>query len=276
VRKDGTRLNISLTVSPVKDAHGRVTGASKVARDITEQVRQETALKQANADLQQFAYSASHDLQEPLRMLTIYSQLLERNFAERLGEQGKEFIRQVAESARRMDELLRDLRAYAQVSAANPGPPDELDAGEALSKALENLRALIVESGASIRVGDLPRVHMRAFQLEQIFQNLIGNAIRYRGSAPPSIEISAVRLGDEWRFAVKDNGIGIAPEFHQQIFCVFKRLHSSSEYPGTGMGLAICQRSVESAGGRIWVESEPGKGSTFYFTIPLREREKAA
>jgi len=268
VRKDGTRLNVSLTISPVNDAHGRVAGASKIARDITERVRQEAALKQANSDLQLFAHSAAHDLQEPLRTLTVYSQLLERDFGGNLGNAGNEFIRHIVESSTRMQDLLRDLRIYTQVSTEDRGPTEEIDAAEIMANVRRNLEEAIRRSGASIGVSPLPRIRMRAFQLEQVFQNLIANAIRYRGSAPPRVEIAAAMRGREWLFSVRDNGIGIAPEFHSQIFGIFNRLHSRSAYPGTGMGLAICQRSIERAGGRIWVESEPGRGSTFYFTVP--------
>jgi PAS domain S-box-containing protein len=274
VRKDGSRLNISLTISPVKDAQGVVVGASKIARDITERVRQEQALQianaalhQANADLQLFAYSASHDLQEPLRMLKVYSELLQETFGGQLGEVGDEFIRHTVEGATRMDSLLHGLRTYMRASATYDPPVEETDAGEVVNRALLNLQTAIEESGATITVGALPRVRMHEFQMEQLFQNLIGNAIRYRNGAP-CIKISATLQDKNWLFSVEDNGIGIESRFKEQIFGVFRRLHANSEYPGTGIGLAICQRIVERAGGRIWVESEPEKGSTFYFTIP--------
>jgi PAS domain S-box-containing protein len=274
VRKDGSRLNISLTISPVKDATGLVVGASKIARNITERVRQEqalltanTALHQAHADLQLFAYSASHDLQEPLRMLRVYSELLQETFGGQLGQAGDELIRHTVEGATRMDNLLQGLRTYMQVSATDHPPHEETDAGEVLNKTLLNLQAPIEESGASITVSVLPRVRMHEFQMEQLFLNLIGNAIRYRNGVP-RIKIAATLQGKNWLFSVEDNGIGIEPRFKEQIFGLLKRLHTNSEYPGTGMGLAICQRIIERAGGRIWVESEPEKGSTFYFTIP--------
>jgi light-regulated signal transduction histidine kinase (bacteriophytochrome) len=274
VRKDGSRLNISLTISPVKDAQGVVVGASKIARDITERVRQEQALQianatlhQANADLQLFAYSASHDLQEPVRMMKVYSELLQKTFGGQLGPVGDDFIRHTVEGATRMDNLLLGLRTYIQVSAAYRPPLEEIDAGEVLNKTLKDLQAIIDESGASISVEPLPRVRMHEFQMEQLFQNLIGNAIRYRNSVP-RIKISAILQDKDWLFSVEDNGIGIEPRFRKQIFGAFKRLHTNTEYPGTGMGLAICQRIIERAGGRIWVESEIEKGSTFYFTIP--------
>jgi PAS domain S-box-containing protein len=271
VRKDGSRLNISLTISPVKDSEGKIVGASKVARDITEWIRQDAALKQANADLQLFAHSAAHDLQEPLRTLTAFSELLQRDFGGKLGDPANEFLRHIVEASTRMHTLLNDLRIYTQVATANDGPVEEVAAGEILEKAIQNLEATIRTSGASVSFAGLPRVRMRAFQLEQVFQNLIGNAIRYRSSVPPCVRVAAEQQRKEWVFSIRDNGIGIAPEFHEQIFGLFKRLHSRSEYPGTGMGLAICQRSVERSGGRIWVESEPGKGSTFFFTIPVSD-----
>ena len=281
VRKDGSRLNISLTISPVKDAQGLVVGASKIARDITERVRQEQALQianaalhQANADLEQFANSASHDLQEPLRILRIYSELLGETFGGQLGQTGDEFIRHIAEGATRMDNLLRGVRTYMQISAADDPPLEETEAGEALNRTLLNLQAAIEESGASITVAALPRVRMHEFQMEQLFLNLISNAIRYRNGVP-RIKIAAGFEDRNWLFSVQDNGIGIEPRFKEHIFGVFKRLHSS-EYAGTGMGLAICQRIIERAGGRIWVESEPGNGSTFYFTIPAAEARSRA
>jgi PAS domain S-box-containing protein len=273
--KDGRILTVSLTVSPIRDSSGTIIGASKVARDITERERQEQALRKANAaltrsneDLEQFAYSASHDLQEPLRMVSTYGELLQRKFGGKLGPSGDEYIGYTIQGALRMEQLLKDLRAYTHASMGGQEAAKEIDAGEILDKALLSLGAAINQSGASITRTDLPRVRMHEFQLEQIFQNLIGNAIRYRASAPPRIHVAAVEQGTGWLFSVEDNGIGINPQYKEQIFGIFKRLHSTSEYPGTGMGLAICERIVQRAGGRIWVESETGQGSTFYFTIP--------
>jgi PAS domain S-box-containing protein len=273
--KDGKIVTVSLTVSPIRDATGSIIGASKVARDMTERDRHEQALREANAaltrsnaDLQQFAYSASHDLQEPLRMVATYSEMLRREFGAKLGPSGDEYIGYTIRGALRMEQLLNDLRAYTLASTSGEEPTDNLDAGQILDKALANLEAAIMESGALITRADLPRVRIHEFQLEQLFQNLIGNAIRYRSSDIPRIHVAAERQGREWLFSVRDNGIGIDPQYKEQIFGLFKRLHSASEYPGTGMGLAICQRIVERRGGRIWVESEPGRGSTFFFTIP--------
>jgi PAS domain S-box-containing protein len=274
-RKDGTLLDISLTISPVKDPSGRIIGASKVARDVTAQIRIQQELSQANgsltrsnADLEQFAYSASHDLQEPLRMVSAYSELLRRKFDRQLGPAGDEYIGFIIEGASRMEQLLRDLRAYTHASIANEGPSPVVSAVTALQRSITNLTAGIDESGAEITFDPLPSVRMHEFQLEQLFQNIIGNAIRYRSNERPRIHVGAESEGDAWRFCIQDNGIGIDPEYKEQIFGIFKRLHNSSEYPGTGMGLAICQRIVERAGGRIWVESQRGRGSTFYFTLP--------
>jgi len=274
-RKDGTLLDISLTISPVRDPNGTIIGASKVARDISPQIRNQQELTQANvsltrsnADLEQFAYSASHDLQEPLRMVSAYSEMLRRKFGDRLGPNGDEYIGFIVEGANRMEQLLRDLRAYTQTSLATDGPSPVVSSETAIQRTITSLRAGIDESGAEITFDSLPSVRMHEFQLEQLFQNIIGNAIRYRSSERPKIHAGAEPEGDTWRFFVRDNGIGIDPEYKEQIFGIFKRLHTSSEYPGTGMGLAICQRIVERSGGRIWVESQRGRGSTFFFTLP--------
>ncbi len=277
VGKNGARLNISLTVSPIRDSTGRIIGASKVARDISDRVRQDEALRaansalnRANADLQQFAFSASHDLQEPLRTVAIFSELLQKTFGDKVGPAGAEHIEHVVGGVRRMERLLRDLRIYTQISTTGREPASLTDAGEAVKKAMLNLESAIAESGASIIGGDLPCVYMHGFQLEEIFQNLIGNAIRYRSELTPCIEIAAERQGDEWQFSVSDNGIGIEPEFHDRIFGLFTRLHSGPQYQGSGMGLAICRQIMERAGGRLWAESQPGKGSTFYFAVPVK------
>jgi PAS domain S-box-containing protein len=273
--KDGRVLTISLTVSPIRNAEGTIVGASKVARDITEREVHERALEQANAvllqaneDLQQFAYSASHDLQEPLRMVSTYSELLKREFGSKLGPAADEYIGYTLQGALRMEQLLTDLRAYTLASTSEPVPAEDIDAGAMMDKALESLAASIRDSGASITRSPLPHVRLHEFQMQQLFQNLIGNALRYRSEAPPRIHVTAHRQGPDWIFSVQDNGIGIDPEYKEQIFGLFKRLHSVAAYPGTGMGLAICKRIVERAGGRIWVESGPGKGSTFFFALP--------
>jgi PAS domain S-box-containing protein len=274
--KDGRILTISLTVSPVRDADGKIVGASKVARDITERYEQEAAIREANAaltranaDLQHFTYSASHDLQEPLRTVTIYTELLQKQFQGKLGDVGDQYLAYTLQGALRMQKLLSALRTYTQVATGGAEIETELDTNAVLRKSLEDLRDSISETGASVTQTDLPPVRLHEFQLTQIFQNLIGNAIHYRGPDPIRIQIAAQRHGSDWLFSVSDNGIGIEPQFHEKIFGLFQRLHTVAEYPGTGMGLAICRQIVERAGGRIWVESEPGKGSTFFFTIPV-------
>jgi PAS domain S-box-containing protein len=276
--KDGRILTVSLTVSPVRDASGKIIGASKVARDITLRELQEAAIREANAalmrsnaDLQQFAYSASHDLKEPLRMVSAYVEMLQRKFGGKLGPVGDDYIRYAAQGASRMEQLLADLVAYTHASTVGEEPTEGIDAKKVLTGALGNIAAAINDSGASVSYTALPTVRMHEFQLQQVFQNLIANAIRYRSSAAPRIHIAAEQREKEWLFSVEDNGIGIDPQYKEQIFGIFKRLHSAAEYPGTGMGLAICERLIQRAGGRIWVESELGRGSTFFFTVPIRD-----
>lgn len=230
--------------------------------------RQEELLR-ANADLEQFAHSASHDLKEPIRSIGIYSELLANDYEKALDGKGREFLALIRSSVRRMDELLTDLLAYAHASAIAEEEFEPAQAQRAVDAALENLSGAIRESGAEITIGEMPRVRMRETHLSQIFQNLIGNAIKYRRKDNRlAIELSAQKTGRYWTFRVADNGIGIAAEYKETIFGIFKRLHSHREYSGTGMGLAICQRIVERYRGRISVESELGKGSTFWFTVP--------
>lgn len=263
-----------LECAPVRTGDGTTLGLQIVVQDITERKRAEKALNEANtqlrrmnADLEQFAYSASHDLQEPLRMVSIYSQMLQRRFGGNLGDQGEQYVEFITQGAKRMEQLVRDLLAYTR-SSINPAATVTADSNEALDRALINLKASIAQSGASIERGPLPVVKMHSVQLEQVFQNLIGNAIKYRGEEPPGIAVAAAKKDDEWLFSVKDNGIGIDPQYKEYIFGVFKRLHTAGEYAGTGIGLALCQRIVERHGGTIWVESELGRGATFFFTVP--------
>jgi light-regulated signal transduction histidine kinase (bacteriophytochrome) len=201
-------------------------------------------------------------------MVSAYSEILRRRFAGQLGSLADEYVGFIVEGATRMEQLLRDLRTYTHTAIANAGPAPVVSPETALARSITSLRAAIDESGAEIGYDPLPQVRMHEFQLEQLFQNIIGNAIRYRREERPQIRVGAEPEGDAWRFFIQDNGIGIHAEYKEQIFGIFKRLHTSSEYPGTGMGLAICQRIVERNGGRIWVESQPGRGSTFFFTVP--------
>jgi light-regulated signal transduction histidine kinase (bacteriophytochrome) len=228
-------------------------------------------LTRVNKDLEQFAYSASHDLQEPLRAVSIYSELLSEQYSDVLDDQGHMLLGYLNSGATRMAMLVRDLLAYTQAAASSDEVCDLQDAGERLQIILDNLAELIRTTGSCITCGSLPAVRMKSVHLQQLLQNLIENAIKYRGNEPPVIKISADRENTHWRFSIADNGIGIEPQFHEHIFGIFKRLHSNAQFPGTGIGLAICQRIVERYGGRIWVESERGKGSTFLFTVPAEQ-----
>ena len=267
-RKDGKLVDVSLTISPVRNAQGGIIGASKVARDISERKRVESDLRRANQDLEQFAFSASHDLQEPLRSIKIYSELLANRYGDGLDEEAKEFVRYLRSGANRMESLVRDLLSYTQLTKGDE-PAEMANAAAAFDVALSNLAGAISETGAEVSAEPLPYLPVHATHLQQLFQNLVGNAIKYRSpERPPVVRVTAERQGRHWLFAVTDNGIGIAPEYKEMIFGLFKRLHTTDEYSGTGIGLAICQRIVDRYHGRIWVESEPGRRSTFRFTLP--------
>jgi light-regulated signal transduction histidine kinase (bacteriophytochrome) len=249
--------------------NARLFTESRRAREAL--IRSNEELLRANADLEQFAFSASHDLKEPLRMIGIYGQILQRRYASNLGDDALEYLGNVVAAAKRMDKLVQDLLVYTKSSelfgAGDPLPA--IDAGEVLQQALSNFSQPIEESGARIEAGPLPKLAVMEVHLLQIFQNLIENAIKYRGNLAPEIKVQAAREGKLWRICVHDNGIGIAPEYKDLVFGVFKRLHTSDKYSGTGIGLSICQRLVVRYGGRIWVESEgEGRGCTFCFTLP--------
>jgi signal transduction histidine kinase len=275
IRVDGTLGWTFSRAVPILNDDGAIVEWFGAAKDVSEHKAAKEALEaanaalmQSNADLEQFAYSASHDLQEPLRMVATYSELLKREFGGKLGSEGDEFIGYTLQGALRIQQLLKDLRTYTLVSTDRQKPAVDADADAVMDRALTNLHTAIHDSGAVITRGPMPRVRIGEIQLEQLFQNLIGNSIRYRAAETPRIHVAAEEQGSVWLFSVKDNGIGIDPQYKEHIFGMFKRLHGAAEYPGTGMGLAICQRIVERAGGRIWVESEPARGSTFYFTVP--------
>jgi PAS domain S-box-containing protein len=225
-------------------------------------------LERSNKELEQFAYIASHDLQEPLRMVTSYLQLLERRYGNNLETDAHEFIEYAVDGATRMHLLINDLLTYSRVST-RAKPFESTDCSVLLNQVLTNLKVAIEESEATITFDELPTTKADATQLTQVFQNLLSNAIKFhKQDTPPHIHVSAERQKDAWRFSVRDNGIGIAPEHTERIFLIFQRLHTREEYPGTGIGLAVCKKIVERHGGRIWLESEPGSGSTFHFTVP--------
>jgi light-regulated signal transduction histidine kinase (bacteriophytochrome) len=227
-------------------------------------------LKRSNEDLKQFASAASHDLQEPLRGVESFIKLFEKRYKGKLDEKADEFIDYVINDVKRMQMLIKDLLEYSRVSAKGK-VFSPANCSVALEQALYNLRSSVEESGAVMTYDLLPTVMGDDAQLSRLFQNLIGNAIKFCGKEPLKIHISAHREENEWIFSIRDNGIGIDPEQAERIFVIFQRLHSRQEYPGTGIGLAICKRIVERHGGRIWVESKPGTGATFYFTIPERQ-----
>lgn len=253
---------------PVRGEDGSITRWFGSCTDIDDQKRVEEELRRANADLEQFAYSASHDLQEPLRSIKIYSELLTRRYRDRLDGQALEFCNHLRAGATRLELLVRDFLAYTHVSKLE-APQQNIDLTDALREALANLNVAIAESGARITWDPLPALPIHSSHLTQLFQNLISNAVKYRtADRVPEVHVSAACQGSQWILSVQDNGIGIEPQYQERIFGLFKRLHSADEYSGTGIGLAICQRIVERYGGRIWVESQPGEGSTFRFTFP--------
>jgi signal transduction histidine kinase len=251
------------------DSTGNQVGQFIERKRGEEQLRQLTAeLTRSNTELQQFAYIASHDLTEPLRMIRSYLELLSHRERESLDAESQEFVSYALDGAKRMQGLMADLLAYARVgSRGQPFEPTDCEA--VLQGAMANLQLSITENDAVVEHEPLPTVLGDPFQLTQLFQNLIGNAIKFRGSAPPRIQISADRQESEWLFRVRDNGIGIEPRNYERIFVLFQRLHTRQEYPGTGMGLAICKKIVERHGGRLWVTSTQGEGSTFHFALPV-------
>lgn len=224
-------------------------------------------LEETNKTLESFAYVASHDLQEPLRTITTFAQLLERDNQKNLDTNSKNNIQFIIDGAKRMRQLINDLLQYSRLKTQKTSPlPTALN--EVVSEVLKNLRTSVEESAADIQVNDLPVVQGHPGHMVQLFQNLIGNALKFRSDQKPHIEVAASEQGNEWLFSVKDNGIGLDPEHREHIFNIFHRLHPVDKYSGTGMGLAICHQIVTAHGGRIWVESQLGKGSTFFFTLP--------
>ncbi len=224
-------------------------------------------LSRSNSELEQFAYVASHDLREPLRKVCGFVDLLALRLKGRLDSESEEYVRFVVDGVTRMESLISNLLEYSRVGRGEKRL-ENVDTGALLQKVLSDLEPLIEESGAKIHRDAMPELRADPLQMRQLFQNLVGNALKFRGKRALKLDIGARRQGDSWAFFVKDNGIGIDRAHHQRIFSIFQRLHRRDEYPGTGIGLAICKKVVENHGGRIWVESEPGRGSTFYFTLP--------
>lgn len=300
VRKDGTSFWANVVITALFDEEDKLQGFSKVTRDITERKRteekskktaelleervrertveleqskreltyQRDRLTRSNTDLQQFAYVASHDLQEPLRAVVSCLQLIERRYLSDLRPEVREYMGLAVEGAQRMKALIEGLLVYSRVGHSSI-QSNLVDFHAVVESAKENLRGLLLDSKAVIVVSPLPSLRVDVTQMTQLFQNLIGNAIKYRSAHPPRVEISATATDDVWRFSVKDNGIGIDPQYFDRIFAIFQRLHSDRDkYPGTGIGLALCKKIVEGHGGRILVDSTAGQGTTFFFTLP--------
>jgi PAS domain S-box-containing protein len=266
------KMLIHSTISALKSENGTQIGYLKVNRDITEQrkvenevVQKTEELKRSNAELEQFAYVASHDLQEPLRMITSYVQLLEKRYKSRLEGDAIEFINFAVDGANRMQVLIRSLLEYSRINRAKPFEYVDLD--ETLQDVMRDLDLAIKDNNAKIEFGKMPVVFGDDVLLGQLFFNLLNNAIKFKGDKPVHIKIDYTEKDDEFQFAIRDNGIGIAKEYQEKIFVIFQRLHTKDKYPGTGIGLAICKKIVEKHKGKIWVESEPGQGSAFYFTL---------
>jgi PAS domain S-box-containing protein len=292
LRKGGERVDVSLTISPIRSTEGALVGASTIARDTTEQnrlaatqrelsrdlerhveertaelARANEALARSNLDLQQFAYVASHDLQTPLRAIAGFAQALQADYQARLDATAQDYIERIVRGASRLQELIQDLLEFSRVDS--PGTPsDAVDMNQAFRDAIECLRPAIETADAEVRSDSLPTVQGNLPHFTHLLQNLIENALKYRGQDPPQVRVSAQRQGGDWRITVTDNGIGIAPQYHERIFEIFRRLHTTHAYPGTGIGLSLCRRIVNRYGGRIWVEGAEGAGSSFHFTIP--------
>jgi len=278
MRKGGSVYWASVIITPLFDKSGQLRGFGKLISDISERKKAEERLartmedlKRSNEELQQFAYVASHDLQEPLRMVASYTELLAQRYKGRLDSDADQFIAYAVDGSTRMQALIQDLLAYSR-AGANGTALREISSENALKEAVASLRAAIEESGAVVTHDSLPAITTDGRQLTQVFQNLIGNAIKYHGAQVPNVHVSAAKNGgNEWIFCVRDNGMGIDPQYFERIFIIFQRLHGREEFKGTGIGLAICKKIVERLGGRIWVESKPEKGSSFYFGLPERD-----
>jgi signal transduction histidine kinase len=264
VLKDGLARLPEVIRRALREKHERglrLQGEADLARKVDE-------LARSNADLEQFAYVASHDLQEPLRMVTAYTQLLAERYRGKLDENADKFIGYASEGAMRMQVLIQDLLAFSRVGKKEASK--SFDCNDVVKETLLALTSAIEESGAVVTHGDLPTLWADRTQIVQLFQNLIGNAIKFHGKEPPAVSVQAEKAGQQWQFSVSDNGIGIEPQYAENVFVVFQRLHGRSEYPGNGIGLAICKKIVEGYGGKIWVESQAGAGASFKFTMPCQ------
>jgi PAS domain S-box-containing protein len=275
IARDGTERPIDDSAAPIRNASGQLIGVVLVFRDISSRRESEAltrrlnrALVRTNQDLQQFAYAASHDLKEPLRTVITCLQLIRLKLSEKdLSQESAQLMDSAIAGGRRMNELVDALLEYSRAGEVTESTIEPVPVDKVVEDAIASLQSSIAETDASVSCGPLPVVTANRLHLVQVFQNLISNALKYRSSEPPSIAVNAAEDGQQWVFTVADNGIGIPPDYQTQIFGIFKRLHGS-EYPGTGIGLATCKKIVNRHGGTIWVQSEPGKGSRFSFTLP--------
>lgn len=286
VRRDGTTFPVEISLNSFEDLDG--TLLITAIRDVSDRKRVDEEIRNLNAELEkrvqrrteelvrsneelaQFAYAASHDIQEPMRVVSLYAQLLASRLRGQLQADATQYLGYISENAKRMQDVVKDVLALSRLDSQGDEHFSKVDCNIALNEALANLEQKIVDAHAKILSDRLPVVCGDGLQITRVFQNLIGNAITYRSEADPEIRIKLDATESEWRLSVEDNGIGIALEYHEIVFGLFKRLHSRSEHPGTGLGLAICKKIVTHHGGRIWVESEPGSGSAFRFTLPRR------
>jgi PAS domain S-box-containing protein len=282
LRRDGSEFPVEISLSPMTSENEDTLIISNIrdvtARKLADERLHATAadLARSNAELEQFAYVASHDLQEPLRMVASYTQLLARRYKGKLDEDADEFIGFAVDGARRMQELINDLLTYSRVGT-RPLQLEAVDTNQVVDQVLSDLAITIAESHARVIRDELPMVQGDAIQLRQLFQNLIANAIKFhRPHEEPHVHVSATPRQGEWTFSVRDNGVGIEPQYQERIFALFQRLHSRAEYPGTGIGLAICKKIVERHGGQIRVDSAPGSGTTFLFSLPVARVPKDA
>lgn len=265
----GTTKWWEVVVASILNEHGNPARLLSISRDITERKEAAKAMQRSHEDLAGFAHVVSHDLQAPLRTMRSYAQLLSKRYKGQLDASADTYIAFMLEGAQNMEELIRGLLHYAEFGEV--GERERVALSDVVERTVTTLKAPIDESGASIRCGPLPELEVNPTQVQQVFLNLIGNALKYRSASEPRIHIAAEQIDLSWVISVKDNGVGIAPEHFEQIFLPLKRLHGS-EIAGTGLGLAVCKRIVERNGGRIWVESKPGEGSNFYFTLPVADR----
>ncbi len=271
-RKDGSKFPVEVSLSPIDTKNGLLVTSS--IRDISDRIKIQQELEQhvreldrSNAELEQFAYVASHDLQEPLRVIASFAQLLGRRYQGKLDKDADEFIDYIVDGASRMQELINDLLTFSRISSKGK-EFESTDCNVVLQRVLQDLKFAIAENKADVTWDTLPTILADASQLGQLFQNLIGNAIKFHGEQAPCVRISVRQEADDWVFSVQDDGIGIEPKYADRIFLLFQRLHGKEEYKGTGIGLAICKKIVERHGGRIWLESQPDQGAIFKFTIP--------